>query len=106
MNLASYLPNKPLNTNKIMNYISVVIPTANGLQEVGGAPLRDWLNYWKVVNADAKVYPEETIEVGEYTSSRKRGQRGQRPRANAYVPDSDAEIEKLIEAYTNGYESP
>ena len=111
MSVGSSLPNKTLNTNKIMNYISIIVPTVNGLQEVGGAPLRDWLNYWKVVNADAKIYPEETIEVGEHVSSRKRGQHGerrqsQRPRANAYVPNSDDRIEQLIEAYANGYESP
>ena len=88
MSLGSSLPNKTLNTNKTMNYISIMVHTVNGLQEVGGgAPLRDWLNYWKVVNGDAKVYPEETIEVGEHVSSRKRGQQGQRPRANAYVPN-------------------
>ena len=104
MSLGSSLPNKPLNTNKRMNYISVIIPTVNGLQEVGGAPLRDWLNYWKESNA--KVYPEQVIEVGEHVSSRKRGQRYQRPRANAYVPDSDDRIDQLIEAYANGYESP
>ena len=109
MSVSSSLPNKTLNTNKIMNSIPIMVNTVNGLQEVGGASLRDWLNYWKFVNADAKVYPEETIEVGEHVSSRKRGQRqqGQRPRANAYVPDSDDRIEQLIEAYaTNGYESP
>jgi hypothetical protein len=106
MSLDSSLPNKTLNTNKKMNYISIVVPSVNGLQEVGGAPLRDWLNYWKLVNTDAKVYPEETIEVGEYVSSRKRGQRCQRPRANAYVPDSDDKIEQLIKAYANGYETP
>jgi len=106
MSLSSSLPNKTLNTNKIMNSIPIMVNTVNGLQEVGGAPLRDWLNYWKFVNADAKVYPEETIEVGEHVSSRKRGQRRQRPRANAYVPDSDDRIEQLIEAYANGYESP
>ena len=105
MSVGSSLPNKTLNTNKIMNYISIILPTVNGLQEVGGAPLRDWLNYWRVVNADAKVYPEETIDVGEHVSSRKRGQRGQRPRANAYVPDSDDRIEQLIEEYANGYDS-
>ena len=98
MSLDSSLPNKPLNTNKIMNYISVIIPTVNGLQEVGGAPLRDWLNYWKETNA--KVYPEQVIEVGEHVSSRKRSlYRGQRPRANAYVPGSDDRIEQLIEEY-------
>lgn len=105
MNLGSSLPNQTLNTNKIMNYISVIVPTVNGLQEVGGAPLRDWLNYWKVANADAKVYPEETIEVEEYVSSRKRGQRRQRPRANAYVPNNDDIIDQLIEKYANGYET-
>ena len=60
MSLSSSLPNKPLNTNKIMNSIPIMVHTVNGLQEVGGAPLRDWLNYWKFVNADAKVYPEES----------------------------------------------
>jgi hypothetical protein len=59
-----------------------------------------------VVNKDAKVYPEENIEVREHVSSRKRGQRRQRPRANAYVPNSDDRIEQLIEAYANGYETP
>ena len=108
MSFDSSLPNKTLNTNKRMNYISVIVPSVNGLQEYGGAPLRDWLNYWKAANADAKVYPEEMIEVGEHVSSRKRSQhRRQRPRANAYVPDSDDRIEQLIEAYAaNGYESP
>jgi len=106
MSLGSSLPNKTLNTNKRMNYISIIVPTVNGLQEVGGAPLRDWLNYWKVVNKDAKVYPEENIEVREHVSSRKRGQRRQRPRANAYVPNSDDRIEQLIEAYATGYETP
>ena len=106
MSLGSSLPNKTLNTNKIMNYISIIVPTVNGLQEVGGAPLRDWLNYWKMANADAKIYPEETIEVGEHVSSRKRGQRRQRPRANAYVPGSDDRIEQLIEVYANnGYDT-
>jgi hypothetical protein len=108
MNLDSSLPNKTLNTNKRMNYISVIVPTVNGLQEHGGAPLRDWLNYWKAANVDAKVYPEEMLEVGHHVTSRKRSkQRGQRPRANAYVPDSDDRIEQLIEEYAkNGYESP
>lgn len=109
MSLSSSLPNKPLNTNKRMNSIPIMVHTVNGLQEVGGAPLRDWLNYWKFVNADAKIYPEENIEVREHVSSRKRGQRGQRcqrPRANAYVPNSDDRIEQLIEAYANGYETP
>lgn len=105
MSSVSSLPNKTLNTNKIMNYISVIVPTVNGLQEVGGAPLRDWLNYWK--EANAKVYPEEKIQemVEAYVSPRKRCQRRQRPRANAYVPESDDRIEQLIEAYANGYES-
>jgi hypothetical protein len=99
MSLDSSLPNKTLNTNKIMNYISVIIPTVNGFQEVGGAPLRDWLNYWKETNA--KVYPEQVIEVGEHVSSRKRSQeRCQRPRANAYVPESDDIIDQLIQAYS------
>jgi hypothetical protein len=104
MNLGSSLPNKSVNTNKRMNYISVIIPTVNGLQEVGGAPMRDLLNYWKESNA--KVYPEQVIEVGEHVSSRKRSKIYQRPRANAYVPENDDRIDQLIGTCVNGYESP
>lgn len=74
-----------------MDRIPIQVLTENGHQIVGGAPLRDLLNYWKMVS---KVYPEEVIETGVYVSSRKRGQWRQRPRANAYVPDSDSEEQK------------
>lgn len=74
-----------------MDQIPIMLQTSNGMQEVGGATLRDLLNYWNY----AKIYPEKEAEIeeGVYVSSRKRGQFRQRPRANAYVPDSDEEKE-------------
>lgn len=84
--------------NKIMNQISIIVPTVNGMQEVGGVPLRDWLNYWK---ASATIYPSEenTEDQGSdvHESSRKRVRRQrQRPRANAYVSDSSSEYTVVV----------
>ena len=54
----------------------------------------NWLDFWK----QAKIYPEPTVEypdTSEYVSSRQRQRRGamNRIRANAYVSDTDSDLD-------------
>lgn len=77
-----------------MNEIPVVVYTANGMQEVGGARLRAWLHLWNppvmppqsTNNVDENIDWDRLLSCPNITSRRKRRQR---PRANAYVEEED-----------------
>ena len=51
----------------------------------------NWLDFWK----QAKIYPEPTVDTSDYVSSRQRQRRGtmNRIRANAYVSDTDSDLD-------------